>query len=215
MYKSLHQIIRFTSFCCSHRKCNQVLQLSAHFLPKTLCNQLFSRSPSDSNSSELPLCCLLASVASRYNTGESTHVRVATSTYTCTDPCLCARYRKCRTELQEDSKLHQKGDALSSTLTSAEMSVPPATSIRILTHVDFKTRTSKQNPLLIPTPFQNSRATFLKCLDYIYLPLISHLLHYQSIIPLGLRFYFTLILVFFFYFFRALLLLLSFSFSHL
>lgn len=61
-------------------------------------------------------------------------------------PALCARYRKCRTELQEDSKLHQKGDALLSTLTSAEMSVPPATSIKILTLVDFKTRTSKQNP---------------------------------------------------------------------
>lgn len=61
-------------------------------------------------------------------------------------PALCARYRKCRTELQEDSKLHQKGDALLSTLTSAEMSVPPAMSIRILTLMEFKTRTSKQNP---------------------------------------------------------------------
>lgn len=175
IYSANYQIV-------NKEKCYQVLQLSAHFLPKTLCNQLFSRALSDNNSSELLLCCLLASVASRYNKGESIHVRVDTSTYTCTDPSFCARYRKCRTKLQEDSKLHQKGNAPLSTLLSAEMSAPPAMSIKILTHVDFKTRTSKQNPLLIPTPFQNSRATFLMfglLLPFPYIP-FSTLTEHQS-----------------------------------
>lgn len=96
----------------AHTECHWLLQLSAHFLPKTLCNQLFSTSlSSDNNCSELLVCCLLASEASRCSKGEFIHVRVATFTYTCTDPALCARYRKCRTKLQEDSKLHQKGDA--------------------------------------------------------------------------------------------------------
>lgn len=67
-----------------HTECYWVLQLPAHFLPKTLCNQLFFRSlTSDSNCSELLLCCFLAFVASRYNKGEFVHVRVATSTYAC------------------------------------------------------------------------------------------------------------------------------------
>lgn len=92
-------------------------------------------------------------------------------------PAVCARYRRCRIKLQ-DSKLHHKGDALLSILTSAEMSVPPATSIKILTHVNFKTRTSKQNTLSsFQHPFRTLGQLFFMCLEYIYLSLTSHFLH--------------------------------------
>lgn len=142
---------RFSSFCCSHRKpylsfaVTQVVR--SHPQNPFAVNCLFQISHFHQYLLiELTLHCLLASVAITYNKGESMYVRMATFTYTM-HTLLLSVLGKGNAE-QSCRRITASFTRKVSTLTSAVMLAPPATSIKFLHVWILKTRFQNKTTLL-------------------------------------------------------------------
>lgn len=62
-------------------------------------------------------------------------------------------------------------------------------------HVDFKNKIPKQNPLFLKTSFPNSQAIFLIGFPCVHLSFLPHFLHCLHLIPVEFSFHLTITLV--------------------